>query len=96
MMFDPNTAKSEKALKARKKKATIDIKNWAMLLVPEPLREGMCSHVTMLGVFLFAAQMEVFAWLRCMQHSFLCCRAAWKLHIRHRQSSSVASQPIQY
>jgi len=40
-MFDPSTAKANKALKARKKKATVDIKNWSMLLVPEPLREGM-------------------------------------------------------
>ena len=41
-MFNPNAAKSEKALKARKKKAIVDIKNWSMLLVPEPLRTGMC------------------------------------------------------
>jgi hypothetical protein len=40
MAFDPNAVKSEKALKARRKKAMTDVKNWSMLQVPEALREG--------------------------------------------------------
>ena len=45
MMFDPNAQASEKALKIMRKRARTDIKNWSMLLVPEPLREGLIMDV---------------------------------------------------
>jgi hypothetical protein len=45
MMFDPNALGSAKALKVQRKKARTDVKNWSMLLVPEPLREGLIMDV---------------------------------------------------